>query len=87
MTTTANLSVRVRLFAGVRSQLKRDFIVVTVPPDSSVSAVHRELERTLPQFQSLLAASRLASGSRFCDPDDLLREDCELAWIPPVSGG
>jgi molybdopterin converting factor subunit 1 len=81
------MDVHVRLFAIARDLAGTDSTTITIPPDTEVS---RALERIIEQFPRLREWKdhvRVAVNCEYVAPDHLLRDDDEMAIIPPVSGG
>ena len=75
-----------RLFAGLRERAGAAEVEVELAPTADVGALKRELERRFPALQSL-AHVRVAVDRDYASDSDALSENCEVALIPPVSGG
>jgi len=52
-----------------------------------VGRLRAELGRQLPQLAGLLPQVMFAVDAAYARDEDPLRSDCEIACIPPVSGG
>lgn len=76
---------RVLLFAGLRELCGNAWMDVDLPAGSSVEELRAEAARQQPVLQE--AAYRVAVDSRYVAADDVLPEACEIAFLPPVSGG
>ena len=63
------------------------FCDVILVSDQSSEDESREICRRFPGLQALLGRSAVAVNQRLVDDSTTLREQDEIAWIPPVSGG
>lgn len=81
--------MRVRvLYLGMLKELAgRDREVVQLREDSRLADLFVELQRQIPKLQELRGAIALAVNYEYSDPATVLREDDEVALLPPVSGG
>ena len=88
-------SVTVLLFAGIREHYRRSTVEVVVPDEAVSAAALLQLvaaalgESPATGLPATLAACLVAVDCAVLAPDDavLLRAGCEVALIPPVSGG
>jgi molybdopterin synthase catalytic subunit len=80
--------VRIRLFAQLREHAGADYLDAELPDGATVDDAMRELAAR-PPLDELLARLpvRMAVNREVVDPDTELRDDDELALLPPVSGG
>src|SRR5436853_4082098 len=81
------MRVTVLYFAAARERAgtPRDAIEL---PDGSTAADAREAACAAhPALRALADKLRLAVDQEFSAPDRKLRDGCEVAFIPPVSGG
>lgn len=82
--------MRVLLFAWLREALSGPSLTVCVPAGSPVSAVLCAVDAALASAGSAKSTRTclVARGEDFIDiASETLAGDCELALIPPVSGG
>lgn len=80
------MRVRVRLFAGLRERAGSGELELELPSGCDVAGFKRALEARLPALESL-AHVRVAVDRNYARDDTPLVEGCEVALIPPVSGG
>jgi molybdopterin synthase catalytic subunit len=79
--------VRILLFASLRERAGAgELVLEDLPEDLSVGALKRELERRRPELDSLEAVRGVLDTCYVAD-DTRLTDGCELALLPPVSGG
>ena len=81
------MQVHVRLFAVARQIVGSNSIIVDVPSPAAVSDLRRAIGQGWPALASLLPSMMIAVGSEYADDARPITEGCELAVIPPVSGG
>jgi molybdopterin converting factor subunit 1 len=62
------------------------FLEVELPTSASVAALRAMLVERFPRLSSL-SSVRLAVNGEYANEDLALKEDDEVAIIPPVSGG
>ncbi|MHC4381147.1 MAG: MoaD/ThiS family protein [Planctomycetota bacterium] len=76
---------RVLLFAGLRELCGNAWMEVELASGSSIE----DLRRVAGELQPVLreASFRVAVDSRYVESTDVLPENCEIAFLPPVSGG
>lgn len=76
---------RVLLFAGLRELCGRDAVEVELEPGSRVSDL---LASARSRYAALESASfRVALDATYAEDATVVPESCEIAFIPPVSGG
>lgn len=81
------MRLRVRLFASLRERAGSEELVLEgLPAGSDVAAAKRLLEARHPELGSL-ASVRGVLGTSYVADSTPVREDDELALLPPVSGG
>jgi MoaE-MoaD fusion protein len=76
------MTIRVRLFAGLRERAGADEVELELPADARVGDALERLGDLAGGVPLVMAVNR-----EYADADVLLRPDDELALIPPVSGG
>ncbi len=60
---------------------------IEVDPGARVDSVFERYAGRFPRLQELRNSIVLASNHQFCDRSELVRENDEIAFLPPVSGG
>lgn len=80
------MTVRARLFAGLRERAGRASIEVEVGDGSTVTSVYEALRHSLPGLPEprMLRAAR---NDSFCGWEEPVADGDEVAFLPPVSGG
>jgi molybdopterin converting factor subunit 1 len=79
------MKVTVLFFAGLRDQVGRDSLEVTLPGPAPVADLVQQLVASLPGFS--MAGVRVAVEETFTTEAEMLRGGETVAFIPPVSGG
>ena len=80
------MKIRVLAFGIARDITNADTIILELPAGSKAGALQAHLQELFPAFKRLNTL-RIAVNAEYADPDTLLRENDEIALIPPVSGG
>ena len=81
------MRIRVLLFASLRERAGTGEVRLEVPEGASVGAARAALEE---RFPGLLRESRAAvavNGTYVRGDEGALRDEDEVAFLPPVSGG
>jgi MoaE-MoaD fusion protein len=60
---------------------------IEVDPGARVESIFERYAGRFPRFQELRSSIVLASNQQFCDRQEIVRENDEIAFLPPVSGG
>jgi molybdopterin synthase catalytic subunit/molybdopterin converting factor small subunit len=60
---------------------------IEVDPGARVDSIFERYAGQFPRLKELRSSIVLASNQRFCDRSEIVREDDEIAFLPPVSGG
>ncbi len=81
------MRIDVRLFAQARERVGSGHAALEVPAGSTVSDALTLLERAYPALAELRPHLAIAVDGTLAHAGDPLREGCELALLPPVSGG
>lgn len=79
--------VHVRLFAVARQIVGSESITVDLPDKATVVDLRRVIARDWPALASILPRMMIALGSEYAGDDRPITGGCDLAVIPPVSGG
>lgn len=81
------MRVRVRLFAGTRDAVGAPALDVEVAEGARVGDLLAQLVAQHPRLAPYRPHALLALDGQFVPPTTTLREGCEVALMPPVSGG
>jgi MoaE-MoaD fusion protein len=81
------MQVRVLFLGMLRDIAGRDHEVVEIADGSRLSDLYAELEQRFPKLQGLRNSLALALNQEYSDAAAELRDNDEVALIPPVSGG
>jgi len=80
------IRVRVLLFAHL-SDIRGNEIWLEVPSNATVGQVLQELTNLDERYLPALPSSRLAVNGDWAQIGSTVSDGCEVALIPPVSGG
>jgi molybdopterin converting factor small subunit len=83
----AIMRIQVRLFAQARERAGSAGATLELPQGSRVADALASLERTYPGLAELRPHLAVAVDGTLARGADPLPGDCELALLPPVSGG
>ena len=81
------MRIEVRLFAQARERVGSGQARLELPDGSRVSDALTLLEQTYPGLAELRPHLAVAVDGTLARTGDALAEGCELALLPPVSGG
>lgn len=81
------MRVQVRLFAQARERVGSGSAALELPAGSRVSDALAALERVHPALAELGPHLAVAVDGTLARAGDPLSDGCELALLPPVSGG
>ncbi len=81
------MKIRVLLFARLREIVGRDAVEVEIPEGGTLGDVWSRLQEQTPAFRSFRHPPLMARNQAYAAPGTVLREDDEVALLPPVSGG
>jgi molybdopterin converting factor subunit 1 len=81
------MKVRVLAFAQAREALGSARIEIELPEGSRVSDALAEIERRAGTIAPLRPHLAVAVDETLANSDQLLTDGCEIALLPPVSGG
>lgn len=81
------MTVHLRFFAGLRERLRKSEVDWTLPADASVADLWSSLLAAHPELEPMTRSISFAVNREYVERDHRLREDDEVALIPPVSGG
>lgn len=81
------IEVNVKLFAVIRDIVGKDELKVSVDDGSSASSVLQKLAQQHPRLNEWKNHLRIAVNYEYVPMEHPLRQNDEVAIIPPVSGG
>jgi molybdopterin synthase sulfur carrier subunit len=81
------VKVRVRLFAAARQAAGCQTVELELPPPATIGQLRRRLEASFPQMSGLLRHVTFAVDTQYVGDATEIRQDADVACIPPVSGG
>jgi molybdopterin synthase catalytic subunit len=81
------MKIRVRYFAVFREAVGQGGELLVVPEESCVGDVRSLLLRLYPQLEAAMGRALCAVNHRYVPVDTVLRDNDELAFIPPTGGG
>jgi molybdopterin converting factor subunit 1 len=81
------MRIEVKLFAQARERVGSGSARLELPDGSSIADALTALERAHPGLAELRPHLAVAVDGSLARADDALTGDCELALLPPVSGG
>lgn len=77
--------MKVTVYAVLKDYFDPSFTVEDKP--SSIKELKLKLEQIKPQAATVLNASRFAVNDEFVNMDFKIKEDDDIAILPPASGG
>ena len=81
------MRVTVRLFAAAREKVDVEEVAVELQEGATVGDLRELLTNQYPTLQTLLPHVLFAVDEEYAKEDLPLTDGCEIACIPPVSGG
>lgn len=81
------MRVRIRYFAALREAVGADEEALDLPAGATVAQARALLAERRPALAALLPACAAAVDRAYAQGEAPLREDAELAFIPPLGGG
>ena len=81
------MHIKLRFFASLRERLGRSEDSCEVPEGATVRTVWETLKQEQPALIEVERSLAFAVAQEYVDGDHPLRDNDELAFIPPVSGG
>jgi len=81
------MRVRILFFGVLKEIMGASADTLEVPQDSSVADVLAHYETKIPRFRESLPSLALAVNREYAGPGTKLKENDEIALLPPVSGG
>ncbi len=80
------MKCRIRAFGITREILNERELILELPQGATVADLKRELFSRYPPL-TRLSSLFVAVNTEYAPEERKLTEDCEIALIPPVSGG
>lgn len=81
------MNVKVKFFAIARDLVGKDEMLLSLPEHASTMTVMNKLVEQFPKFQDWKPYIRIAVNYEYVPHDYQLKDNDEVAVIPPVSGG
>ena len=81
------ISVRVKLFAALHDLVGKNETIMLLPNECQSSTVIDVLTVEYPQMKEWRSHLRVAVNWEYVSYDHILKDQDEVALIPPVSGG
>lgn len=81
------MKLRVQMFAIARQYAGADVLEIELPTGATIADLRQSLFARLPELGSLGSRLLFAVNGEYAAETALLPPDCEVACIPPVSGG
>ena len=79
--------VTVKLFAAAKSLAGADEVRVPLGHPARIAELREALCKEFPQLSVIVGKSAFAVDNCYVSNEHVLKEGCEIACIPPVSGG
>lgn len=79
--------VTVKMFGPLKDIVQKDELPLDVPPPYTGDAAFDVLARQSPALQQWRKSVRLAVNLDYVGFDHVMKENDEISFIPPVSGG
>ena len=80
--------VKVVFFASARDLAGTDQIAITLPDNANVSDLKAMLFEKYPEIKTIAERSAFSMNQEYVSSDQTpVKDGCEFAIIPPVSGG
>jgi len=77
----------VQLFAAAKDLAGKGEVEIDVPSGASISDARRALVDAVPTLERIAAYAMFAINAEYASESTIVPEKCEIALIPPVSGG
>lgn len=81
------MEIKVKLFAIARAAAGDDEITLHVEDQATIARVRDALVDRIPELEPLRDSLRFAVNEDYAGSETVVRDDDEVACIPPVSGG
>ena len=81
------MMIHLKVFAAAKEIVGDEHIELELVEDARVSDLKMTLVRAVPELEALVGRSAFAIAQQYASDDDSILESCEVATLPPVSGG
>ena len=81
------MNVNVKLFAVAKQLAGAETVAVTLPHQATVLELREAIGRQHPALHDITQRAMIAIDAEYISNDAVVPEHCEIALIPPVSGG
>ncbi len=81
------MRVRVRVFGGIREALGWREVERDIEGGATARQLMQDLKEEYPAFGYYAPVIKIAVNHEYVDPETVLCDGDEVAWIPPVAGG
>src|SRR5579864_6056416 len=81
------MRVRILFFGILREMVGKSIELIDLPEGATVRDAIARYELQIPRLKELLSSLALAVNQQYAGADTPLRENDEVALLPPVSGG
>ena len=81
------MMVRLKIFAAAKEIVGDGHVELELVEEAHVSDLKTALVQQVPELEALVGRSAFAIDQQYASDDDSIPESCEVAMIPPVSGG
>ena len=81
------MKIRLLFFAVLRDIAGRSEKEIDVPDGTTAVDVWQRLRDRHPELRDYIQPPMIAVNESYAEPETILREGDELAFIPPVAGG
>ncbi len=83
----SQIHIKVLYFAGAKDATGKRRESIKLPEYSTIRELLLEISSTHPRLRNILKSMKIAVNYKVVDVDAILKEDDEVALLPPVSGG
>ncbi|GGE23996.1 molybdenum cofactor biosynthesis protein D/E [Marinithermofilum abyssi] len=87
MSAAPVMSIRVLLFAGLADAIGQRTLVVDVEGEITVAKLQEHIEKQWAEAAPLIRQCVVSVNQEYASPEQIVRPQDEVAFIPPVSGG
>ncbi len=81
------ITVEVMFFARLKELAATSRVEFKTPKDIKIGELRDIVVKRYPQLKAVLPNVIVAVNQKFASDDELITDDCEVAFFPPVSGG
>jgi len=81
------MMVRMKLFAAAKEIVGDGHVDLELADGARVNDLKTALVQQVPELEELVGRSAFAIDQQYAAEEDSIPEFCEVAMIPPVSGG